>query len=80
MGAIWSESRKLDAWKDVEVATLEAFEAIGTVPKGVATALAKADTPTPEEVDEREAVTNHDLAAFVDLLGDKAGRALRGKD
>ena len=73
MGAIWSESRKMEAWKDVEVATLEAFEAIGTVPKGVAAALANAETPTPEEVGEREAVTNHDLAAFVDLLGEKAG-------
>jgi len=74
MGEIWSEQRKLEAWKAVEVSALEAFETAGKVPAGTAAATASAMCPTPEEVAEREAVTNHDLAAFVDLLGQAAGK------
>ena len=33
----------------------------------------KRRVPLPEQVAERERVTNHDLAAFVDLLGESAG-------
>ncbi len=73
MGTIWADQHKLEAWKEVEVATLRAFETLGKVPAGVAEATGAAACPTPEEVAEREDVTNHDLAAFVDLLGKAAG-------
>ena len=73
MGAVWADQHKLEAWKEVEVATLRAFETLRKVPGGVADAVEAAACPTPEEVAEREAVTNHDLAAFVDLLGQAAG-------
>jgi adenylosuccinate lyase len=73
MGDIWDEQRKLAVWKDVEVLALEAWNRLGKVPDGVADAARDAACPTPEEVAEREAVTNHDLAAFVDLLGANAG-------
>ena len=73
MGDVWSEQRKLEAWKHVEVAALEAFERSGMVPSGTAAATSAAPCPTPDEVAERETVTNHDLAAFVDLLGQAAG-------
>jgi adenylosuccinate lyase len=73
MGEIWSDQRRLEMWKRVEVAVLNAFETLGKVPAGVAGATEAAACPTPEEVAEREAVTNHDVAAFVDLLGQAAG-------
>lgn len=73
MSAVWSEERKLQAWKEVEVLALEAWEDLGVAPKGVAGAARSADCPSPAEVREREAVTNHDLAAFVDVLASKAG-------
>jgi adenylosuccinate lyase len=73
MGEVWSDGRRLQNWKDVEVAALAAFERLGRVPSGVAAATAGATCPTPEEVADREALTNHDLAAFVDLLGAAAG-------
>jgi adenylosuccinate lyase len=78
MGSIWSDQRRLETWKQVEVAALRAFEKTGTVPEGVAGVVADATCPTPEEVAEREAVTNHDLAAFVDLLGAAAGENAAG--
>jgi len=73
MGDVWSDHTRFEVWKEVEVAALAAFEKLGKVPAGTAEATAAATCPTPEEVAEREAVTNHDLAAFVDLLGNKAG-------
>lgn len=78
MGGIWSDQNKLEAWKEVEVAALEAWERLGKVPAGIAAVTQAADCPTPQEVAEREAVTNHDLAAFVDVLGEKAGSEAAG--
>ncbi len=73
MGAIWSEEHKLGVWKQIEVLALEAWETLGRVPPGVATSTSAAACPTSVEVAERERVTDHDLAAFVDLLGANAG-------
>ena len=78
MARIWSEPRKLEVWKDVETLALEAWQTLGKVPEGVAAATRAAACPTPEQVAERERVTNHDLAAFVDLLGEAAGADAAG--
>lgn len=78
MANIWSEERKLQAWKDVEVMALEAWEKLGRAPSGAARATRDARCPTPGEVAEREAITNHDLAAFVDVLASNAGGEAAG--
>lgn len=75
---VWSEERKLQAWKTVETLALQAWEHLGTAPPGVAAAVRNADCPSPSEVADREAITNHDLAAFVDILADKAGAEAAG--
>ena len=78
MGAIWAEQNKLETWKEVEVLALESWEQLGKVPNGTAALTRSARCPTPGEVADREAVTNHDLAAFVDLLGSEAGPETAG--
>jgi adenylosuccinate lyase len=78
MGRIWSEQRKLEVWKEVETLALEAWATLGKVPGAVAEATRSASCPTPEAVAERERTTNHDLAAFVDLLGEAAGPEAAG--
>ncbi len=78
MGELWSDQHKLQTWKSVEVAALRSFEQLGRVPPGVADATEGARCPNPAEVEAREAVTNHDLAAFVDLLGMAAGDEAAG--
>ena len=78
MGAVWAEQHKLEQWKAVEVLALEAWAKLGKVPDPVAAAVAEADCPTPAEVAAREEITNHDLAAFVDLLGASAGEEAAG--
>ena len=68
MAAIWSEAHKLAAWKEVETLVVEAWAQIGIAPAGAAEQLRLAPVPTPEQVAEREKVTDHDVAAFVDVL------------
>jgi len=73
MGRIWSDQRRLRAWMEIEVLALEAWAGMGKVPDGVAGAVRATRCPSPEEVAAREESTNHDLAAFVDLLGEAGG-------
>jgi len=68
MAELWSEKHKLEVWKEVESLVLEAWASLGVAPEASADALRKVPVPTPEEVEERERLTDHDLAAFVDLL------------
>ena len=69
MAGIWSDSHKLEVWKEVEALALEAWVGLGVAPEEAAASLRGVPVPTPDQVEERERVTNHDLAAFVDLLG-----------
>lgn len=73
MAGIWSEQNRLEMLKRVEVLALEAWEELGKVPPGTAAKVEASPCPGPDQVAERERVTNHDLAAFVDLLGAGAG-------
>jgi adenylosuccinate lyase len=68
MASIWTDESRLAAWKAVEVAVVEAWVREGVAPPEAARAAAEARVPTPAEVAEREEITGHDLAAFVDLL------------
>ena len=40
MGAIWTQRRKYECWLEVELATCQAMEGIGQIPKGIAKAKA----------------------------------------
>ena len=64
----------MTAWRDVEVAAAEALED-GPTPEDLEAI--RAATFTVEAVKEREAVTDHDVAAFVDVLAASAGEAGR---
>ena len=71
MARVWSEERKLELWLDVELAALDAWAELGVVPsESTARIRATAAPPTPERVAEIEKRTNHDLAAFVDAVGE----------
>src|SRR5205809_630175 len=74
MAAIWSEEGKLARWFDVELAALDAWAEIGTVPaEDVAAVRERAVVPTPARVAEIERVTDHDTAAFVDAAAEQLG-------
>jgi adenylosuccinate lyase len=75
--AAWSEQRKLDTWLAVELAVVEALAEAGVVPAGDAALIRERAAFTVEAVQERERVTDHDVAAFVDVVAESAGEAGR---
>jgi adenylosuccinate lyase len=73
MGAVWSDERRMRGWLEVELAATDAWAAEGTVPAGAAAACRERASFTVEAVKERERETNHDVAAFVDVVAGSIG-------
>jgi adenylosuccinate lyase len=73
LGAIWSQQRKLECWLEVELAATGAWAEEGAVPREAAEAARERAAFTVEAVDEREKVTDHDVAAFVDVVARSVG-------
>jgi len=73
MGEVWSAQRKLDTWLEVELAATEAWAEEGVVPAEAAEAARGNAAFTVEAVAERERVTDHDVAAFVDVVAESVG-------
>ncbi|MGH2861295.1 MAG: adenylosuccinate lyase [Solirubrobacteraceae bacterium] len=69
LGELWSEHARFEALRRVEVAACEEME--GPTPADLAAI--RAATFTVEAINERERVTDHDTAAFVDVLAASAG-------
>jgi adenylosuccinate lyase len=70
MGRVWSEAHKYELWCRVETIVLEAHAAAGTVPQSAVEPVRHAPPPTPEAVEAVEAVTQHDVIAFLTAWAD----------
>jgi adenylosuccinate lyase len=69
IGAVWTDEARMEAWRRVEVAACEEMPGLSEEElEGI-----RAATFTVEAVKERERVTDHDVAAFVDVLSASAG-------
>ena len=73
MGAVWSEQRKLETWLEVELAVVDALAEREVVPAADATTIRERASFSVEAVRERERVTDHDVAAFVDVVAASVG-------
>ena len=73
IGAVWSPQRKFECWLEVELAATEAWAEQGAVPREAAEAARANAAFTVEAVNEREKVTDHDVAAFVDVVAASVG-------
>lgn len=74
---LFSEVGKMSRWLEIELAVTDALAATGVVPADVA-ATCRKNAPVIDEafvarVEAREAITNHDVAAFVDVLQESIG-------
>jgi adenylosuccinate lyase len=69
----WSDHARFEAMRQAEVAACEEMEG----PTEVELEAIRAATFTVAAIDEREKVTDHDTAAFVDVLSESAGPAGR---
>jgi adenylosuccinate lyase len=73
IGAIWTDEARMEAWRRVEVAACDEMPGPGAEDLEAI----RAATFTVEDVQERERVTDHDVAAFVDVLSASAGSSGR---
>lgn len=73
MTAIWTEENKLRKWLDVELAACDAFAEIGLMPADAAARLRERARVDVARVQEIEAITRHDVAAFVQSIEEVVG-------
>ena len=73
MAAVWSDERRLASWLEIELLAVEAWAELGTIPADDAATCRARASFTVEAVSEREQVTRHDIAAFVDVVADSIG-------
>ncbi|MEG1345431.1 MAG: adenylosuccinate lyase, partial [Acidaminococcaceae bacterium] len=75
MGGIWTEENEFRTMLKVEILACEAMHELGLVPQEALTAIqTKADFRL-ERVHEIEAITNHDIIAFLTNVGEYVGEA-----
>jgi len=77
MAQIWDEEEKLKTWLEIEVLAIEARAEIGEIPRSVAEEVRKKAGFSLKEVKEREEITKHDVASFVDVVGARLGELSR---
>jgi adenylosuccinate lyase len=74
MARIWSDEGRLARWLDVELAALDGWASLGVVPAEAAAEIReRVVPPTAQRVAELEERTQHDVAAFVDAVGEQLG-------
>jgi adenylosuccinate lyase len=80
LGELWTDHARMETWRRVEVAACEELPWLlgeGQGPSREDLAAIMQASFTVEAVAERERVTDHDVAAFVDVLAASAGPAGR---
>ena len=70
---LFSDQARFATWLEVEILVAEAWAELGVVPADVARAIRERAGFTVEAVEGREAVTEHDVAAFVDVVQSSVG-------
>ena len=77
MSTIFSDVAKFSRYLEIELVALEGLSHVGVVSDSVARACRNAAPRVDDDfvaaVEEREAVTNHDVAAFVDVVQSRIG-------
>ena len=80
LGSLWTDEARMEAWRQVEVAACEELPALlgDAGPTAAELDAIRAASFTVAAVAERELVTDHDVAAFVDVvqaaIGPPAGK------
>jgi adenylosuccinate lyase len=72
MGEVWADTTRFGRWLEIELLATEAHAALGVVPDADAVACRErapqTDAAFVAAVSERERITDHDVAAFVDVV------------
>jgi adenylosuccinate lyase len=70
---VWSDRTRMANWLEIELLAVEAWSELGVIPEEDARACRERASFTVEAVNERERVTRHDVAAFVDVVAASIG-------
>ncbi len=70
---IWSDENRYRKWLDVEIAACEAWAKLGKIPKKSLETIRRKARFSVERIDEIEAVTRHDVIAFVSCVAEHVG-------
>ena len=77
MSGLFTDQARLALWLEVEILAVEAWASLGVVPEADAKAVRERAPAVTSDfvvaVQEREKVTDHDLAAFVDVVQQEIG-------
>ncbi|MGH9003180.1 MAG: lyase family protein, partial [Acidimicrobiia bacterium] len=73
MKDLFTDEAKFAAWLEVEILAVEAWAELGVVPAADAAAIRARAGFDVAEIEARERVTNHDVAAFVDMVAGRVG-------
>jgi adenylosuccinate lyase len=74
---IWSDENRYRKWLDVELAACEAWASLGRIPKKSLDTIRKKARFTVARIEEIEAVTRHDVIAFVSCVAEYVGEDAR---
>jgi len=77
MGDVWSDESKFSTYLAVEIAVVEAYTELGIIPKNVAKHIKENARIDIRRIEEIEKLTNHDIIAFVEQVGETIGDASR---
>jgi adenylosuccinate lyase len=70
---LFTDEARFGAWLEVEILAVEAWAELGVVPREHAVTVRERAAVDVAAVHERERVTDHDVAAFVDVVQDAVG-------
>ncbi len=73
MAALFTDEAKFGSWLEVEVLACEGWAAIGVIPKDDVAAIRARAGFDVQAIHDREKVTDHDVAAFVDVVQERVG-------
>ena len=73
MAAVWSDQAKYQRWLDVEVAACDARAALGEIPADAAQRIHERASFDVTKIDEYQAITHHDVTAFLQSVADSLG-------
>ena len=74
MADLFTDEARLATWLEVELLATEAQAKLGVVPPEAAAAIRERAGFDVHDVEERERVTEHDVAAFVDVVQERVGQ------
>jgi adenylosuccinate lyase len=73
MATLWTDEARMSRWLEVEILATEAWSRLGVVPADDAAEVRAKAAFSVAAVNEREQITDHDVAAFVDVVQESVG-------